>query len=402
MKLSSQQRLAQEFNIPPSRADIKVQGMLSSIQNVQDGLFQMGLTAQDLEPIDWRKATISDTRNQQNCGDCWAMSSTSALTDRFMIQKGIPKLRLEPAVVAQCVPDMIDQGCGGGQPFLAGKFFEATGLPEISNACPEWRKLCVPDGCVLPSCKDIENSCMSNAVIYKAKQNSTQNLPVIKSDGSIDVPMTIINMKKELVNGPFVAAFFVPKDFMASGAGYKWDKTNGIFINGAYNDVLDNVIPAGMKSALGNPAGSAWGDILMENGSPAGHAVEVVGWDSGDAGSYGKVSYWIVRNSWGPDWCENGFFRIAMNDGSGHNKYLAFDIPTNTLVQASTGQSSALGGYFGGCVKFDPDLSTGGRGTNPPQIPPKAGGMSKKSKIVMFAVLFAVLAILVFLFFRKK
>jgi cathepsin B len=36
-----------------------------------------------------------------------------------------------------------------------------------------------------------------------------------------------------------------------------------------------------------------------------GHAVKIVGW-----GQEKGVNYWIAANSWGPNWGENGFFKI--------------------------------------------------------------------------------------------
>jgi C1A family cysteine protease len=41
-----------------------------------------------------------------------------------------------------------------------------------------------------------------------------------------------------------------------------------------------------------------------------GHAITLVGWDDQDQA-------WIVRNSWGEGWGEEGYFRIAYSDSSG-------------------------------------------------------------------------------------
>lgn len=37
------------------------------------------------------------------------------------------------------------------------------------------------------------------------------------------------------------------------------------------------------------------------------HALKIIGWDTNEAG----INYWIVENSWGESWGENGFARIA-------------------------------------------------------------------------------------------
>ena len=385
----SQSQLYQNFNIPPSRADIKVTGPLVSTSGVNTKFFQMGLTAADLEPIDWRqKIYLSRVMNQQDCGDCWAMSSTSALADRFIIQKWISNLRLDPAVTAQCAQqDLINKGCGGGQPSAAGQFFETSGVPSIDKNCQGWKKLCPSQGnCVLPSCNDLNSQCQ-DATKYFALSGSTENLTVQGTE-SIDTPATIANIKRELLNGPVVASFFVPKDFMAPSGGYKWEATNGIFVNGAYNDVLNSRMSKTAKGNLGIESPDQWGDIIMEGGNPAGHAVSVVGWGKGKAGSYGDVSYWIVRNSWGPDWNEGGFFRIAMND-SGLNSNLGFDIPVNSVTVASTGNSQSAGGLFGGCIAFAPDITTGAvRGSHYPR---PSGHSSKVNWTVILIILACVL-----------
>lgn len=51
--------------------------------------------------------------------------------------------------------------------------------------------------------------------------------------------------------------------------------------------------------------------FLHQNDYDVDHAVQLVGY-----GVENDVSYWIVRNSWGPDWGEEGFIRLLRNPGN--------------------------------------------------------------------------------------
>merc|ERR1719414_1068419 len=49
--------------------------------------------------------------------------------------------------------------------------------------------------------------------------------------------------------------------------------------------------------------------LKSEKRAEGGHAVKIVGWGI-DAGK----KYWVVANSWGPMWGEEGFFRMLRGE----------------------------------------------------------------------------------------
>ncbi len=81
---------------------------------------------------------------------------------------------------------------------------------------------------------------------------------------------TVEQMKTYLMDGPLVGGFTVWDDFFS-------------YSGGVYQQV--------------------WGEVA------GGHCICIVGWNDAD-------SCWIVKNSWGPGWGEDGYFRIRM----GHNE----------------------------------------------------------------------------------
>ena len=61
-----------------------------------------------------------------------------------------------------------------------------------------------------------------------------------------------------------------------------------------------------------------------------GHAITLVGWDNDDRA-------WIARNSWGPDWGEDGYFRVAWDDASLVGRYTwLFDVSHSVAAGACT------------------------------------------------------------------
>ena len=199
---------------------------------------------------------IHPIRNQGKCGSCWAFAASEVLSDRFCIaSEGKIDVVLSPEDMVSC--DYFDHGCNGGNPVLSWVYLKYFGI--VSDACKPY----VSAEGKVDKCQFFTHSCRADGVEYKKYKAAA--LPSLLN--------TIEKIKKDLVeNGPVETGFMVYKDFM--------DYKSGIYEH---------------KS----------GELL------GGHAVKIVGY-----GSENGVDYWIVANSWGPEWGENGFFKIKQGECS--------------------------------------------------------------------------------------
>jgi len=120
---------------------------------------------------------------------------------------------------------------------------------------------------------------------------------------------TVPDIEAALMTGPVLVAFTVHYDFFSYTSGiYHWDGSSGI---------------------------------------AGGHAVVIVGYDN-------AYQYWKVKNSWGPDWGENGFFRIGFGEGGIEDNVISASLAppvtfnTNPSVYPGMPPStvSACGGIF--------------------------------------------------------
>ncbi|XP_059042953.1 dipeptidyl peptidase 1 isoform X1 [Mustela lutreola] len=206
---------------------------------------------------DWRNVHginfVTPVRNQASCGSCYAFASMGMLEARIRILTNNTQTPiLSPQEVVSC--SQYAQGCEGGFPYLiAGKYAQDFGLVE---------EACFPYKAADSPCKP-KKDC--------PRHYSSEYHYVGGFYGACNEAL----MKLELVHhGPMAVAFQVYDDF--------FHYRSGIYYHTGLRDPF-------------NP-------FELTN-----HAVLLVGYGT-DAAS--GMDYWIVKNSWGASWGENGYFRI--------------------------------------------------------------------------------------------
>jgi len=196
---------------------------------------------------------IHPVLDQGDCGSCWSFAATEVLSDRFCIHSnGTVNVVLSPQYLLSCEDENL--GCTmGSLPNFAWAFMQEDGITTMDCNPYESGDGDVPT-CMIDQCSTGETAKLYNALNYSQV-------------GSFEFSAEHIQEIMEAVlQGPVDATFSVYSDF----DGY----TSGVY--------------------------------QYEEGDFEGlHSVKVIGY-----GVENGTDYWLVQNSWGSDWGDNGFFKI--------------------------------------------------------------------------------------------
>lgn len=208
--------------------------------------------------LDWRNKDgqnwVSPLLNQANCGSCVAFASVGTMETQMRIASGNPNYNISLSTENLFM-------CGGAScdtgwmPTDAAEHLQNVGV--VDEACSPYVSGATGKdiACSATKCQDADKR------TYKIS-GYTQPTSYFKDVEAV---------KQALQKGPLVTTIMVYEDFMSYGSGI-YKHTTGKFLGG--------------------------------------HAISIVGYDDADQA-------FIIRNSWGPEWGENGFGRVSYTDRSG-------------------------------------------------------------------------------------
>mmetsp|Transcript_9878 Transcript_9878/g.22467 ORF Transcript_9878/g.22467 Transcript_9878/m.22467 type:complete len:448 (-) Transcript_9878:51-1394(-) len=229
------------------------------------------------EAFSWqgRLAATKEVQDQEACGSCWAFSAVTTLRAHSELFQKDRKFSVQQIV--SCVPNPGEcggqGGCFGATVELAFDYVMQKGMAAAddwpyagsSSDCPEQAMLSMPS--VLP--QPLNASELFAGARVESAWHSATGAAQIGMVGWSQLPPNTIR--------PLLEALYTRGPVSVSiSAGMEWNMYSYGVLNSCRQDAIVN------------------------------HAVVLVGY-----GVDNGLGYWQIQNSWGPNWGEDGFIRIA-------------------------------------------------------------------------------------------
>lgn len=230
---------------------------------------------------DWRnvkgKSYVTNDLNQhipQYCGSCWVHGTISALNDRIKIRRGaaFPDVMLSRQNILDCVPgenNTTPPGCKGGSPTMVHDYLLHNEIPD--ETCRPY--LAKNDQCT-PKCMNCYSpmvAAMKNQTCFEVPGWTGYG---VSNHGTING--TTAMMKEIYARGPIACNGATDTPFMLNYSENAMKHENVYITDQKYTvDQID-------------------------------HIMSVTGWGETASG----LKYWVIRNSWGTYWGDNGWLLL--------------------------------------------------------------------------------------------
>jgi len=242
------------------------------------------------ERVDWRnkdgKNYVTPIQDQGACNTCWAFSAIAGLESHWGIKKGLPLVKLSEQKLAECTdplnPEKTKDHCEGLNNEVVAYSYIASNssfrLEQKNNANKKYTGLNYEknypykeeDG----ECSDETDKSKIGLTTWTFKKTPENSEPVVYTGKEHNEDL----MRALAENGPINVAVQITKKFK----NYK----KGIFTADACGYDPD-------------------------------HAVLAVGYDQEyDEKTKKNKLYWIIKNSYGTGWGEDGYMRLERSSGN--------------------------------------------------------------------------------------